>query len=304
MGRLGHLLISLCLVAAGAAFAAASEGETTDREFTECAECPVMVGIPAGAFAMGSPETEAGRFDTEGPVHRVEVKAFALGKFAVTSEQFLTFLKDTGYQPAPCNRLTMMGWRVTADGHAYAPGNGAEPPHWPAVCLDWKDAQAYIAWLNKKVRDARPEIGNRPGPYRLPSEAEWEYAARAGTTTSRFWGDEIGKGRTNCNGCGSAYDYRVLADVDTFPANAFGLYGMLGNAWQWTADCWHESYAGAPADGRPWMDGDCMKHVIRGGSWSNLPIFVRSAARSGSEANGKEYDFSSLSGFRVARDLP
>jgi formylglycine-generating enzyme required for sulfatase activity len=170
--------------------------------------------------------------------------------------------------------------------------------------LDWADATAYIHWLNATVRVTRPELKGRSGPYRLPSEAEWEYAARAGTTGARWWGDAIGAGEADCNGCGSGWDDSELADVDSFAANPFGLYGMLGNVWQWTADCWHDSYVGAPADGRAWTAKVCDKHVVRGGSWDNAPIFVRSATRSGSSANGGEYDYSSLSGFRVARDLP
>ena len=118
-----------------------------------------------------------------------------------------------------------------------------------------------------------PRIPNLPsgksGPYRLPSESEWEYAARAGTNTARWWGDEIGSANANCNGCGSQWDDKLLAPVDSFAANPFGLYGMLGNAWQWTQDCWHPSYVGAPADGSAWMDAGpngnvfCVKHAIR-----------------------------------------
>ncbi|MBV9332195.1 MAG: SUMF1/EgtB/PvdO family nonheme iron enzyme [Alphaproteobacteria bacterium] len=178
------------------------------------------------------------------------------------------------------------------------------PLRWPAVCLDWKDANAYIAWLNRKVREQRPSLRERMGPYRLPSEAEWEYAARAGTNTARWWGDAPGKAEANCNGCGSAFDYRLLSSVDSFTPNPFGLYGMLGNAWQWTADCWHPDYVGAPADGRAWVSADCSRHVIRGGSWDNVPIFVRSAVRSGAANDGGEFDYSTLAGFRVARDLP
>jgi formylglycine-generating enzyme required for sulfatase activity len=273
-----------------------------EREFKECSECPVMVGIPGGEFLMGSPANEPGRFDTEGPLHKVSLKAFALGKYPITSEEFLRFLKETGYQPAPCNRLQNLTWRSPGRGQAYPPYS-TEPPHWPAVCLDWHDAKAYVVWLNGKAKAARPNLTN--APYRLPSEAEWEYAARAGTTTARWWGDAIGAGHANCNGCGSKFDYRYLADVDAFAPNPFGLYAMLGNAWQWTEDCWHESYAGAPADGSPWMfAADCSKHVVRGGSWDNVPIFVRAATRSGSTANGGEFDYSSLAGFRVARTLP
>jgi formylglycine-generating enzyme required for sulfatase activity len=284
------VVLALSLLPIPGAFA----GDQPEREFRECPDCPVMVGIPAGKFAMGSPASEAGRFDAEGPQHYVSVKAFAIGKYPVTSGEFLVFLKATGYQPADCNPMLKLGWRSPGNGLAYPPTQ-VEPPDWPAVCLDWNDAQAYIAWLNKKVGKAR---------YRLPSEAEWEYAARGGTTTARWWGEDIGTNNANCNGCGSQWDYRVLAPVTALNANPFGLYGLLGNAWEWTADCWHPSYVGAPADGRAWRTGDCSKHAIRGGSWDNVPVFVRSAARTGALPNGGTYDYSSLSGFRLARDLP
>jgi len=276
-----------------------------DREFQECSVCPIMVGIPSGSFVMGSPRSESGRFDSEGPQHSVAIKAFALGKYDVTSEEFLTFLRETGYQPAACNPILDMKWHSPGHGRAYSPYYG-EPLRWPAVCLDWRDAEKYIAWLNVKVRIEHPatatDLAN--GPYRLPTEAEWEYAARAGTTTARWWGNDVGIGKANCNGCGSKWDNRLLADVDSFAPNPFGLYGMLGNAWQWTADCWHPNYVRAPQDGSAWTDKDCKRYVIRGGSWDNLPTFVRSAARSGSGPGGGEYDYSSLTGFRVARDLP
>src|ERR1700761_9458588 len=275
-----------------------------DREFTECVDCPVMVGIPAGKFVMGSPAHEEGRFDAEGPQHVVSVRAFAMAKYDVTSKQFLLFLSSTNYQPQPCNTILNMRWHNDGAGHAYPPEE-VEPPNWPAVCLDWHDAQAYIDWLNARARAAHPELKSAKGPYRLPTEAEWEYAARGGTTTSRWWGNEIGTGNANCNGCGSAFDNHVLADVDSFKPNPFGLYGVLGTAWQWTEDCWHPSYVGAPTDGRAWTGGDCSKHVIRGGSWDNVPLFIRSAARSGATADtAGEYDDSTLAGFRVARDLP
>jgi formylglycine-generating enzyme required for sulfatase activity len=256
-----------------------------------------------GDVHHGKPQSESGRFDSEGPQHSVEIKAFALGKFDVSSEEFLTFLKQTGYQPAPCNAMLDMRWH--SPGHGLAtPPFGADLPRWPAVCLDWRDAQRYIDWLNAKVRAEHPSTAREHGPYRLPSEAEWEYAARAGTTTARWWGDSIGTNHANCNGCGSPWDNRMLANVDSFNPNPFGLYGMLGNAWQWTADCWHQSYVGAPQDGSAWGEPDCSKHVIRGGSWSSLPVFIRSAARSGSDRGDKDTDYSSLTGFRIARDLP
>jgi len=258
----------------------------------------MMVGIPAGSFLMGSPKREPGRFDSEGPQHAVSIEAFALGKYDITTAQFLAFLKRTGYRPAPCNRILGFGW-ASPDG-----GLELQLPNWPAVCLGWRDAEAYIAWLNAMVHSLRPGLAPDHGPYRLPSEAEWEYAARAGTTTARWWGEAIGANHANCNGCGSRWDDRLLAPVDSFSPNPFGLYGMLGNAWQWTADCWHPSYLHAPDNGGAWVEKGCTKHVIRGGSWNNLPVLVRSASRSFSTSDGGDYDYSSLSGFRVARDLP
>ena len=304
MVPLSRALLPLPLLAALflAPITAAVAGEQKDREFQECPECPIMVGLPAGSFVMGSPPQESGRFKNEGPQHLVSIKAFALGKYVITSKEFLTFLKDTGYQPAACNATLDMRWQSPGHGEAFPPFN-AEPPRWPAVCLDRRDAMRYVTWLNAKVRLAHPEASPRDsGPYRLPSEAEWEYAARAGTTTARWWGDALGTGNANCNGCGSPWDNRLLTDVDSLAPNPFGLYGMLGNAWQWTADCWHPSYIGAPRDGSAWSEENCAGFVIRGGSWANLPVFVRSAART--ESDPDEYDHSSLTGLRAARDLP
>jgi len=297
-----RIAAALLLVTGFAVSVAALAAEQPGREFKECPNCPEMVGIPAGKFVMGSPRDEPGRFDNEGPQHVVKIKAFALGKYDVSSAEFLTFLKDTGYQPEPCNKILNMGWRVPSKGYAYPPYD-EEPQHWPASCLGWKDAQAYVAWLNVQVRLVRPGLKGH-GPYRLPSEAEWEYAARAGTTTARWWGEEIGKDNANCNGCGSPYDFRALSDVDSFKPNPFGLYGMLGNVWQWTADCWHKGYIGAPDNGKPWLEKNCTKHVLRGGSWDNVPVFVRSATRTAGVADGDDFDYSTLAGFRVARDLP
>ena len=167
----------------------------------------------------------------------------------------------------------------------------------PVANVSWDDAKIYVAWLSRIT-------GKK---YRLLSEAEFEYSARSRTQTAYPWGDEIqlnGMVMANCNGCGSPWDDRLLATVDSFAPNPFGLYGILGNAWQWMADCWHPSYLHAPDDGSAWVEKSCTKHVIRGGSWNNLPVLVRSASRSFSTDDGGDYDYSSLTGFRVARDLP
>jgi formylglycine-generating enzyme required for sulfatase activity len=281
----------------------ARAGDQTDREFRECSDCPEMVAIPAGSFLMGSPTTERGRFDVEGPQHVVALRAFAIGKYDVTSAEFSTFLRDTGYQPAPCDPILGIGWPALGKAPAYRPGI-TDPPLWPAHCLNWSDAQAYIAWLNRRVRGLPSASKQRDGPYRLPSEAECEYAARGGTTTARWWGNAIGTSKANCNGCGSQWDDTLLAPVGSFGPNPFGLYDMLGNVWQWVNDCWNESYVGAPGDGSSWMSGDCSRRVLRGGSWSNLPAFVRSAARTKADSAGGDFDYSSYAGFRVARTLP
>lgn len=294
LGRLGAALMLSIL--ALLTLTRGSQGAGQDTEFQECWHCPVMEGIPAGKLLMGSPKDEVGRFDSEGPQHAVSVKAFALSKYDITTQQFVRFLNSTGYRPAPCNRMLGLAWGT--------PGQGMElqPPNWPAVCLSWRDAEAFIRWLNAEVRKERPALPPDAAPYRLPSEAEWEYAARAGTKTARWWGESIGRDHANCNGCGSAWDDRLLAPVESFSPNPFGLYGMLGNAWQWTADCWHPNYPNAPNDGSAWARKECTKYVIRGGSWNSLPVIVRSASRTFS--SGQDDDYSSLTGFRVARDLP
>ena len=299
------LIICFALLAAAMGMTSASAAEDTSREFQECAECPVMVGIPAGSFIMGSTEHERGRFDNEGPQHKVAVAAFALGKTTVTIEQYATFLRQTGYQPEPCDRYHGLYWDSRGHGLAFPPGI-SPPPLWPAYCLNWNDARAYVAWLNSKVAKAARQVSSKSieGPYRLPTEAEWEYAARGGVTAARWWGATVGEANANCNGCGSPWDGRDLAPVGSFGPNPFGLYDMLGNVWQWTEDCWNDSYIGAPSDGRAWITGACDKRVMRGGSWSSLPVFIRSAARSGNDIKGCDFDYANYAGFRVARSLP
>lgn len=288
----GGLSLALLIFAATAAGA----GETADHRhaevigrgiFRDCPDCPEMVVVPAGQFVMGSPAAEPGRYDSEGPQHTVALRWFALGRQDVTVRQYAAFVRETGYEPEDCDWPRRTNW--------HSPGF---LPDAPVVCVSWHDAQAYIAWLNGKVG------GSAKGPYRLPSEAEWEYAARAGTVTSRWWGEAIGQGKANCNGCGSPWDNRQIAPAGSFAANPFGLYDMLGNAWQWVEDCWNETYQGAPTDGRAWVAGDCAKRVLRGGSWSSLPEFLRSAARNRDDAGNRAHDYAGYAGFRVAMTLP
>ena len=163
------------------------------EEFQDCPQCPRMVVIPAGTFTMGSPPAERGRFDSEGPQHVVAVRSFALGRIDVTEKEFSEFLAETAYQPAPCDTIIGKSWRSPGHGLVYPPGT-ADLREQPAICVNAHDVEAYLAWLNRKIRD---------GHYRLPSEAEWEYAARAGTTSSRWWGEPVGTNNANCHGCGS-----------------------------------------------------------------------------------------------------
>ena len=268
--------------------------------FRDCPECPEMVVVPSGSFLMGSPDTEQGRFDNEGPVHRVAIGSpFAVGVYEVTVAEFGRFVDATGHSVGNAcyvwigNNAELkngLGWRN--------PGFSQGDSH-PAVCVNWEDAKAYVAWLSRKT-------GER---YRLPSESEWEYAARAGTRTARWWGEGDSGQCTHANGvdASTGFDWGIgcsdghsrTAPVGRFRANAWGLHDVLGNAWEWTEDCWNGSYRSAPSDGSAWEYGDCNVRVLRGGSWYNIPRFLRSAFRTGMITGLRDYS----SGFRVARTL-
>ena len=240
--------------------------------FRDCAECPEMVVVPAGSFRMGSPESEEGRHDSEGPMRRVTIsEPFAVGKYEVTFSEWDACVSAGGcgdYRP---------------DDKDWGRGNR------PVIHVSWKDAQAYVAWLSEKT-------GKK---YRLLSESEWEYAARAGTTTRYSWGDSVGRNRANCDGCGSSWDNRQTAPVGSFGANGFGLHDMHGNVWEWVEDCYNGSYAGAPSDGSAWESGNCVRRVLRGGSWDYGPWSLRSAFRGWGDSGYRD----GSDGFRVARTL-
>lgn len=250
-------------------------------EFQECDGCPRMVVVGKGAFDMGSPQDEQDRFededDTPGPggkqIRVTILRDFAVGKFEVTFDEWDACAADGGCRSnkTPSDQ----GW-----------GKGKRP----VINVSWTDAQEYISWLNGKT-------GTKP--YRLLTEAEWEYAARAGSTTLYSWGDEIGKGNANCDGCGSQWDNKQTAPAGSFKPNRWGLYDVHGNAREWVQDCYAHSYEDAPRDGSA-AEGiaDCRR-VLRGGSWSYYPLGLRSAYRLVSTA-GDRY---SVYGFRVARTL-
>jgi len=241
------------------------------RVFRDCPECPELVAIPSGVFERGSPPGELGHHASEGPVTRVAIRrSFAIGRYPVTFGEWDQCLRDGACRHKPNDR----GW-----------GRGTGPVFY----VSWNDVQDYIAWLGTKTGKA----------YRLPSEAEWEYAARAGTRTAYSWGDAVGRKMANCKGC-SEYASERTTPVGSFSPNRFNLFDMHGNVWQWVADCWNASYAGAPVDGSPWLNGECGKAVVRGGAWGLSPDDIRSARREGDNKDLR----SGRRGFRVARNVP
>lgn len=240
--------------------------------FKECSRCPQMIVVPAGRFMMGLPITMPGRDVAEEPQHTVTIaQQFAVGVFAVTFDEWDACLADGG-----CN-----GYRPSDEGW----GRGRQP----VINVSLADANAYIAWLSKKTGAI----------YRLLSDAEYEYAARAGTTTVYPWGDVLGKNNANCDGCGGRWDNKQTAPVGSFPANNFGLFDMIGNVWAWTQDCFHYDYEGAPTDGSAWTSGYCSGTVLRGGSWFDGPLSLRSGYHFGSTSR---LGYKNI-GFRVARTL-
>ena len=242
--------------------------------FRECnKDCPEMIVVPAGKFMMGSPVDEKGRTTHEGPQHLVTIaRPFAVSIFDVTFADW-----DACTWVGGCRR----------EGRAHDAGWGRETR--PVIYVSWDDAQDYVKWLSEMT-------GKK---YRLLSEAEWEYAARAGTRTAFYWGDEIGMNNANCYRCGSQWDYQQTSPVGWFKPNEFGLHDMAGNVWQWVQDCWNEDYSGAPIDGTPWVESDCKRRVVRGGSWGYFPVDPRSAYRYGDLQVDRNYNL----GFRVARTL-
>jgi formylglycine-generating enzyme required for sulfatase activity len=273
--------------------------------FRECDKCPDMVVVPTGTFTMGAPANELDGSDRERPQHVVTIaQPLAVGKFAVTVDQFEAFMRDTHGQAGSSCRTLEGGKMEERTGRSWRdpgfPQNGAHP----AVCINFADAEAYVDWLSTRT-------GKR---YRLLTEAEWEYAARAGTTTRFFFGNDekdlchYGNGtdvaaKLKVPGLGPAAScndgYAYAAPVGSFAANAFGLYDMHGNERQWVEDCFHASYAGAPGDGSAWESTDCAARVQRGGAWGYRPANLRSAYRDGVEPVLRR----SFTGFRVARAL-
>jgi formylglycine-generating enzyme required for sulfatase activity len=248
----------------------------------DCDDTPELVAIHAGTFDMG--DVLGNGYDYERPVHRVRVEAFLIGRYEVTVGEWNTCVAAAACPPA---------------------GASQDPdPRHPISLVSWDEAELYLAWL-----------GRRTGrQYRLPSEAEWEYAARAGSETQYTWGNtetticqhanilDLSGHRAHPSwawyaGCDDGY--AEAAPVGSFPPNAWGLYDMIGNVWEWVADCWHGNYEGAPEDARPWMEDACSKHVNRGGGWGNHARTARVSTRDGDMHTARSDGL----GFRVARSV-
>ena len=302
--------------------------------FRDCRVCPEIVVLPTGEFEMGSPSQEEGRSDWEGPVHRVAMAVpIAMSAHEVTVREFRGFVAETGHSmDGSCwtfdasfeevlamdlsdSWLTLRGvGGMSREGRGWRnPGFKQDASH-PVVCVSWKDAQAYARWLSKKTGES----------YRLPSEAEWEYAARAGTNAATYWGDAAidtcrysnsvqpistmvervlhsakAANEVDTESAQCVDDHDRTSPVGAYLPNRFGLYDMLGNAWEWTADCWNSSYHGAPIDGSAWQSGECQVRAIRGGSYADLLRPGRSALRKFLPESDRTADL----GFRVVRSM-
>lgn len=300
--------------------AAMGESQATQqrRMLQDCSDCPRMVAISGGTFTMGSPPTERERKRLEGPRENVRVASFAIGETEITRAQYAAFVRET-QRPDPPGCFTFgfisFGDSVLDPKASWRKLPFEQTDDHPVVCVSWHDAREYAVWLSQKT-------GHK---YRLPSEAEWEYAARAGTTTIFFWGTDENQACEYANGgdptllraspkiqevveqslregdagarlleCndGSAY----TAPVRRYQPNAFGLYDMIGNVWEWVEDCWYESL---PESGRARVEASCETHRARGGCWNDFPEELRSARRTRVQQNER----GNFLGFRVVREL-
>lgn len=283
-----------------------------DGLFRDCADCPQMIVIPAGRFLMGAAPGEEKREDLaeefrhrSEPQRQVIVERFAAGRFEISRGEYRVFAATTGRSTDGCFVWAADRFELDRRRHWHDPGFAQDDSH-PAVCVSWQDADAYTRWLSQRTGKS----------YRLLSEAEWEYAARAGSATSRYWGDDGNMACAYTNGADRATAARApgagafgfascddghayTAPVGRFRPNAFGLHDMLGNVGEWTQDCWNDNYDGARTDGRAVLTGDCGMRAVRGGSWDDAPTGLRAAYRVGSPTTVRLYS----RGFRVARNM-
>ncbi|ABS64414.1 protein of unknown function DUF323 [Parvibaculum lavamentivorans DS-1] len=272
------------------------------KPLRDCEDCPALVLLKPGSFMRGSLESDPAADEAEFPRHEVRIlRPFAMAATAVTVAEFAAFIAATSHTPENgCHTLTADGWRLDPEANWRNPGFPQGPSH-PVVCLSWHDATAYAAWMSEKT-------GKN---YRLPNEAEWEYAARGGTAGTNFWGedDRLACDYANVNDLTAKNKVAKVAEpctdgflhtspVASFRPNPAGLYDMVGNAWVWLSDCWLGDYKLGPRDGTPATAVNCQIRALRGGSWTDTPGPVRIAARE-SRLAGERL---AIAGFRLARD--
>jgi formylglycine-generating enzyme required for sulfatase activity len=319
MRRFSPVVLAVLAIACGLSAAAPAQPLTPQREsalrpkdsFRECEVCPEMVVVPPGAFTMGSPANERYRDRAEGPQHVVTLKrAFAVGKYEVTVDDFAAFADETKHRGGSECWTIEKGIEGVRKSRSWRNPAYPQTGTHPVSCMSWDDAKAYVAWLANKTGR----------PYRLLSEAEWEYAARArtepGPAPRYLFGDDDKEvcqhgnvadqsARKARSLAATRYflpcddGYPVASPVGSFLSNGFGLYDMLGNVWEWVEDCWNTSYRGAPVDGTAWLRGDCRNRVLRGGAWDDYQKYLRAAMRYYADGT----DDRGIMGLRVARSL-
>ncbi len=309
------LLLSICASGVVVAAEDAPVASASAKIIRDCPTCPEMVVVPAGKFVMGTPGGSEEVEESTGESFQLPVnieKAFALGKTEITTAQYADFVREAAYKPDPGCRLWNDRW--LNDPKSDWRGDGlrkAPKPNFPVTCVSWVDAKAYAAWLSKKTGKT----------YRLPSESEWEYAVRGGTTSPRYFGFNSFEGVSISLACdnGNVYDvtaqsaypfpypyarckdnFADLAPVGSFKANPFGLHDMIGNVAEWVEDCYTASYWGRPPNQKAWVwQGGCETRGLRGGAWTSRPSEARSAQRQNAAASTR----TTYIGFRVARDV-
>lgn len=261
--------------------------------FRDCVRCPWLVVVPSGVFQMGSPMTEDDRIKAyEEPQHIVTIEEpFAVGVYEVTRAEYRRFVFHTKHDSGAGCWIYDDDWSFDDSATWSNPGH-VQTDLDPVVCVSWESALDYVEWLSEQTGEA----------YRLLTESEWEYVARGGTSTARYWGQTAIEQCQFANGrkldrCDDGYEW--TAPVGTYEANAYGLYDVMGNVWEWVQDCWNESYEGAPRDGTAWEEGDCELRGERGGSWISEPRHLRSANRNRFAFDDRDRSI----GFRVARTL-
>lgn len=277
--------------------------DASAEAWRDCADCPELVTLQPGSFSRGAAEDDLTADENEFPRHEVRIeKPFAIATHLVARRDYEIFVTTTGYTPASgCHTLTTEGWRVDEGANWQNPGFPQTPSE-PAICLSWHDAARYAAWMAARTGK----------PYRLPSEAEWEYAARGGTTGTNFWGedDRLACDYANVNDLTAKNKvaktaepctdgYLFTSPVGHFRPNPFGLHDAVGNVWVWLADCWQGDYTTSPRNGDAAGGEPCATRILRGGSWTDTPGPFRLGARENRPPDARL----AIAGFRLARDI-